>query len=94
MKKLLVIIFGIFVFLITSSLNAEANKWKDTVTSLTEFLQMDEYKIVEITTEDIDDKIYKFIYHIRGPKEFILCITMMDRIYSYPLWSKCYYEDY
>ena len=75
---------------------AKKTVWKETTTSLTEFLQMEEYKVIDVTVLQVTDSnsMYneKIIYSIRGPKEFIICHVWQK---SFELTSPaCYYEDY
>ena len=95
MKK--VIIFLILLF--ASYSYAGTGEWKKTTTSFTEFLQMKEYEIIHIDKREkekgIGTRLYQYIYHIRGLKETIICVTLMEAsVISFPVGTECYYEDY
>lgn len=91
MKKLLLLV-GLVV-LVSGSVFAKTNKWKETTTSFTEFLEEDYYEIVAVTQSKQQGGPHQYVYHIRGPLEFIICVTSVSGS-SIPQTTTCYYEDY
>tara|TARA_B100000579_G_C22412268_1_gene656869 strand:+ start:96 stop:356 length:261 start_codon:yes stop_codon:yes gene_type:complete len=86
MKKLLLVVGLAALF--GGPLYSKTTEWKETTTTFTQFLQMEEYKIVEVSYEKRG-----IIYHIRGLKEFIICNVKINSDYV-PQSTTCYYEDW
>ena len=86
MNKLFLLI-GLVV-LVSGSVFAKTTEWKETRTTFTQFLQMKEYKIVEVSYEPS-----LITYHIRGLKEFIICQVKLN-INKAPKSTTCYYENW
>ena len=86
MNKLFLLI-GLVV-LVSGSVFGETTQWKETYTPLTKLLENKDYEIVAVTKSES-----YYVYHIRGPKEFIMCVTHMSG-WAIPLSTTCYYEDY
>ena len=91
MKKLFLLI-GLVV-MVSGSVLAKTTQWKETFTTLTQFLENEEYKIVAVTQSKQQGGPHQYVYHIRGPLEFIICVTSVSGA-SIPQTTTCYYEDY
>jgi hypothetical protein len=90
MKKLFLLIGLVVLF--SGSIFAKTTQWKETSTTLTQFLERDDYKIVTVTlSRQLGN--HQYVYHITGPLKFIMCVTNVSGS-SIPLTTTCYYEDY
>ena len=87
MKKC--ILLTIYLLLISSALQSKPSSWSETATTLTEFMQIKEYKLEEI----IYDSPRRYIFHIRGVKEFIICIVEI-KLQGIPDYTTCYTENF
>ena len=87
MKKCILII--VCLLSISSALQSKTTTWIETETTFTEFMQIKEYKLEEI----IYDNPRRYIYHIRGVEEFIICIVDI-KLKGIPESTTCYSENF
>tara|TARA_B100000989_G_C19446352_1_gene429676 strand:- start:701 stop:964 length:264 start_codon:yes stop_codon:yes gene_type:complete len=87
MKKC--ILLTLYLLFISSALQSKPSTWSETATTLTEFMQVKENKLEEI----IYHSPRRYIYHIRGVKEFIICIVEI-KLQGIPDSTICYTENF
>ena len=87
MKKC--ILLTLYLLFISSALQSKPSTWSETATTLTEFMQVKENKLEEI----IYHSPHRYIYHIRGVKEFIICIVEI-KLQGIPDSTICYTENF